>query len=143
MSLDQRCDYIFSFTEIQMKAVMNTTLLYKSIWDSTFFFLMYCRYCEDWLMWKKLPSMYTTSFQRRCDVERYRTTSYRRWNDVMCVLGMAKIFQNSKDNHDLERKWKWRYWAIISHWFKCIFPELKRCRLSFCVIEIYLHSRRA
>ena len=108
-----------------------------------FFFLMYCRYCEDWLMWKKLPSMYTTSFQSRYDVERYRTTSYRRWNDVMCVLGMVKIFQNSKDIHDLERKWKWRYWAIISHWFECFFPELKRCRFSFYVIEIYLHSRRA
>ena len=139
MSLDQRCDYIFSFTEIKMKAVMNTTLLYKSIWDSTFF--SWCTVGIVKIDW--CEKNYRVCTRRRLNVERYRTPSYRRWNDVMCVLGMAKIFQNSKDNHDLERKWKWRYWAIISHWFKCIFPELKRCRLSFCVIEIYLHSRRA
>ena len=35
------------------------------------------------------PSRHTTSFQNRCDVERCRTTSCRRWNDIVCLLGSS------------------------------------------------------
>ena len=35
------------------------------------------------------PSRHTTSFQRRYDVVQHRTTSYRRWNDVVCLLSIS------------------------------------------------------
>ena len=50
---------------------------------------------KGFLCKKEKPSRHLTSFQHRYDVVRHRTTSYRRWNDVVCLLGGA-IFRTLK-----------------------------------------------
>ena len=37
------------------------------------------------------PRRHTTSFHRRKDVLRWPTTSYRRWNEAVCLQGLALI----------------------------------------------------